>query len=164
MAKSKGQKGTWFEVVAHSDALAKNVIEIPGGQRYTVRGPLHEVMIISIPKGDIEEMVKAGTWESTMDALGTTVRGGGFDGGLLIVPDGLGFMKLQPVDIITSKLLDQRDRRQKDEHNAKVSKIKEEQKDGVMLETLEPREDETQPGVPGNVTELRPDTKTQGEA
>ena len=119
--------GTWFEVVAHSDALVKNIVEIPSGQRYTVRGPIHDVMIISIPQADIQEMLKARTWDATMEALGTTVRGGGFDGGLLIVPEGLGFMKLQPVDKITARLLEQRDQRQKVEQVAKVEKIKKEQ-------------------------------------
>lgn len=158
-SKSKRQKATtatWFEVVAHSDALAKNVVEIPDGQRYTVRGPIHEVMIITIPQQQIADMMKAGTFDATMEALGTTVRGGGFEGGLLIVPEGLGYMKLQPVDRITAKLLEQRDQRQRAEHDAKVAKIKAEQ-DGK-------REDETQPSIPDNVTVLRPDTKTEGEA
>lgn len=146
--KKAGATGTWFEVVAHSDALAKNVVEIPDGQRYTVRGPIHEVMIITIPQQQIQEMISAGTFDATMEALGTTVRGGGFDGGLLIVPEGLGYMKLQPVDRITAKLLEQRDRRQKAEHDAKVAKIKAEQ-DGEETD---------------DSGELTPDTETMGEA
>jgi hypothetical protein len=152
-SKSKKQKvaatATWFEVVAHSDALAKNVVEIPDGQRYTVRGPIHDVMIITIPQQQIADMINAGTFDATMSALGTTVRGGGFEGGLLIVPEGLGYMRLQPVDRITSRLLEQRDMRQRAEHEVKVAKIKAEQDDE--------RSDEP-------VTELRPDTKTVGEA
>jgi hypothetical protein len=159
MGKKKEQAGTWFEVVAHSDALAKNVIEIPDGQRYTIRGPIHEVMIVSIPPADMNEMMKAGTFQPTMDALGTAVRGGGFEGGLLIVPEGLGFMKLQPVDKITAKLLEQRDQRQRAEYEAKLKKIKEDED-----ESLEDRMDDTKPEIPDNVTELKPDTKTMGEA
>lgn len=152
--KKAKSMGTWFEVVAHSDALAKNVIEIPSGQRFTVRGPVHEVMVVSIPNEDMKLMVDTGTFEATMDALGTMVRGGGFDGGLLVVPEGLGFMKLQPVDRVTSKLLEHRDQRQRAEHDAQVAKIKREQD--------EERDEEEQ--VPSNVTELHPDTKTEGEA
>lgn len=181
-SKSKKKRGaatgTWFEVVAHSDALAKNVVEIPGGQRYTVRGPIHEVMIITIPQQQIMEMMKAGTFDATMDALGTTVRGGGFEGGLLIVPEGLGYMKLQPVDSITAKLLEQRDQRQKAEHQAKVAKIKAEQ-DGEVEKAVCPECGSSNidlsegkcfecehifDAVPDNVRELRPDTKTMGEA
>jgi len=142
--KTAGATGTWFEVVAHSDALAKNVVQVPSGQRYTVRGPIHDVMIITIPQSQIQEMMQAGTFDATMDALCTVVRGGGFEGGLLIVPEGLGYMRLQPVDGITSKLLEQRDQRQRAEHEAKVAQIMSEQDQ--------------------DTTELRADTKTAGEA
>lgn len=144
MKKKKTKStGTWFEVVAHNNTLAKNVIEIADGQRYTVRGPIHDVMIITIPQQQIREMISAGVFDSTMEALGVAVRGGGFEGGLLIVPEGLGYMKLQPVDDITAKLLENRDQRQRAEHNAKVEKIKAEQNTPALLDA---------------------DTKTMGEA
>jgi hypothetical protein len=150
MKKSKSKdKGTWFEVVAHADALAKQVIEVPGGQRYTIRGPIQDVMIVTFPQKQMEDSIINGTFNTTMEALSTAVRGGGFEGGLIIVPEGLGFMKLQSVDRITAKLLEQRDQRQKAEYEKQLQDIKEEQKDGVK---------------PSILDELKPDTKTVGEA
>lgn len=143
--KSKNESsGTWFEVVAHSDNLGKRVIEVPEGERYTVRGPVGGVMVVSIPHETLAESVKTGAFDAMMTALSTAVRGGGFEGGLLIVPEGLGFMKLNPVDRVTAKLLEQRDQREKAEYQARIEKIKREQD--------------------GKIPELKPDTETEGEA
>jgi hypothetical protein len=79
------------------------------------------------------------------------LRGGGFDGGVLIVPDALGFMKLQQVDRMTAKMLEARDQRERAKYEAKVAQIKKET-------------DAEEKAKTGSVTELHPDTETEGEA
>lgn len=133
-------KGTWHEVVQFASPLAEQVVEIPEGQRYTVRGPIDNVIVVQIPAEEIHKMSQDGSMEAVFEGIQQTVRGGGFEGGIIIVPSSLQFMKLRPVDKVMSKMLELRDKQQK-KHYRKVDS--------------EPPED---------VTELHPDTKVAGEA
>ena len=139
-------KGTWFEVVQHSDPLAEQVIEVGEGQRYSVRGPIEDVMVVQIPAKDMHGMAQDGSLEAVLQSIQGVVRGGGFEGGILIVPSNLRFMKLRQVDRMTAKVLEMRDLRQKREFRKGDS------------------ESQDVSEVSDNVTSLRPDTETAGEA
>lgn len=113
MGREMKMKGTWFEVTQYADTLGEKVFTLPSGQRYQVRGPVEDVMIVVIPHNDMHQMSMDGSLNTMLDAVQMTIRGGGFEGGVLIVPDSIRFMKLNPVDRITSKMLEQRDARQR---------------------------------------------------
>jgi len=158
MSKSKNET-TWMEVVAHSDSLGKHVVEVQEGQRYTVRGPVHDVMILSIPQNDLHSMVKSGQFDATMEAIATVVPGGGFEGGILLLPEGVKYMKLEPVDKLTAKLLENKNQREKIEYQRRIEQIKKEQEDGGKSDIFDIDEHPI-----GSVENLNPDTKTVGEA
>jgi hypothetical protein len=139
-------KGRWFEVAQHADALGEQVVTVPEGHRFTVRGPVENVMIVQIMASEMQKMADDGSLASVLDSLQKVVRGGGFEGGMVVVPSTVRFMKLKPVDRLLARSLEQRDMRQKAEYRRAAKEME----DGV---------DEH-----GNVTELRPDTETKGEA
>jgi len=139
-------KETWFEIAQHADLMGEQVVTVQDGQRFTVRGPVENVMIVQISAEEMHHMSVDGSLKSVLDALQRVVRGGGFEGGMVIVPSTVRFMKLRQVDRLMARTLEQRDKRQKAAHRNAV------------------REDEEASETPEDVTELHPDTKTAGEA
>lgn len=139
-------KGKWFEVAQHADAIAEQVVTVKDGQRFTVRGPIENVMIVQVQASEMQKMSDDGSLGSVLEALQEVVRGGGFEGGMVVVPSSVRFMKLNSVDRLMAKTLEQRDRRQKVAHKKAT------------------REREDGPEASEKVTQLRPDTKTDGEA
>jgi len=145
--------GEWLEVTHYEEEekdREPRVVTIPSGGRYTVRGPIGETTIVQIPKSEMHEMSMNGTLKDTMDALQLAVRGGGMEGGLLVVPDTLKFMKLRPVTRERAKGLEAQYQRQLAEQRTKLRRAKEEA--------------DAEEAAQGNLAELRPDTKTAGSA
>jgi hypothetical protein len=145
--------GEWLEVTHYEEeeeGHEPRVVTIPSGGRYTVRGPIGDTTIVQIPKDEMHEMAQSGVLKDTMEALQLAVRGGGMEGGLLVVPESLKFMKLRPVKRERAKSLEAIYQRQLAEQRAKLKRAKEEA--------------DAEEAAEGNVTELRPDTKTAGSA
>lgn len=143
--------GNWFEVVQHADSAVKEVITVEDGQKFAVRGPVEDVLVVQVSHRDAQEMEASGSWEATLEAMMTSIRGGGFEGGIIVMPEGMSFMKLQKVDNITAKILEQRDQRQRAKDIDSAEKL--------ILEQEDTEEDEL-----SDTLDLHPTTKTKGNA
>lgn len=112
---------TWFEVEAYADD--EQVVVLPDGQKFTVRGPIQDVMVVVMGAGTMQQLSAAGMMQKTLEALNLAMRGSGFEGGMVVVPDTLKFARLKPVDSETARLLEQRDTRETVERQARQAQM-----------------------------------------
>jgi hypothetical protein len=118
--------GKWFEVVEYGGE-SQQTIDLPTGERFAVRGPIHDLMVVSVPNEMIPQLSTKGSAQAMLEGLQMAIRGGGFEGGIVLCPEHVKFMRLRPVDWGTARLLEQRDRREVADRKARLAQMEAEQ-------------------------------------
>jgi len=122
--KKRSEKDQWYEVVAHSDDMVNDAVELDK-TRFAVKGPVEGCLVVVLPREQMHVLSISGAMDRVTNGITDTFRKEGFEGGIIFAPDDLRFMKLKPTSAAQAKLLEQRMKRMEAEAANEVERATE---------------------------------------
>lgn len=90
----ENKKSEWYKVVAYASEKKEVKIE---GRNVVIEGKPDEMIAVRISDSMLSNLTSSGgnrAIENFLGALSKTIRGSGFKGGVVLVPDSVEFLKL----------------------------------------------------------------------